>query len=103
MHRYNKLLLYLDELTSEAQCAFYLGRLITDNAIIKFDFPHKIQQSRHPWDTHCAYRLDLAEAYADIDRSIQICLLERACKMVTLASFHVSVLTKFGKQMAFIF
>lgn len=69
MHRYNKLLLYLDELTSEAQCAFYLGRLITDNAIIKFDFPHKIQQSRHPWDTHCAYRLDLAEAYADIDRS----------------------------------
>lgn len=63
----NRLRPFLDDLVSETQSAFIPGRLITDNAIIAFESFHKIQRSKNPRDTHCAYKLDLSKAYDRVD------------------------------------
>ena len=63
----NRLRPMLDGLISETQSAFVPGRLIIDNAIIAFECFHKIQQSKNPHNTHCAYKLDLAKAYDKVD------------------------------------
>lgn len=57
----NRLRPLLDNLISETQSAFIPGRMITDNALIAFECFHKIQQSKIPQNTHCAYKLDLAK------------------------------------------
>jgi hypothetical protein len=63
----NRLRPHLDSMISETQSAFVPGRLITDNAIIAFESFHKIQKSKNPRDTHCAYKLDLSKAYDRVD------------------------------------
>uniref|UniRef100_A0A8I6X233 Reverse transcriptase domain-containing protein n=1 Tax=Hordeum vulgare subsp. vulgare TaxID=112509 RepID=A0A8I6X233_HORVV len=63
----NRLRPLLGELISETQSAFIPGRIITDNAIIAFECFHKIQHSKNPRDTHCAYKLDLAKAYDRVE------------------------------------
>jgi hypothetical protein len=63
----NRLRPFLDDLISQNQSAFVPGKLITDNTMIAFESFHKIQRSRNPRDTHCAYKLDLSKAYDRVD------------------------------------
>jgi hypothetical protein len=63
----NRLRPFLNGLISETQSAFIPERLITDNAVIAFECFHKIQGSKNPNDTHCAYKLDLSKAYDRVD------------------------------------
>jgi hypothetical protein len=63
----NRLRPFLDGLISETQSAFVPERLITDNTVIAFECFHKIQGSKNPNDTHCAYKLDLSKAYDRVD------------------------------------
>lgn len=60
----NRLRAFLDEIIAETQSAFVPRRRITDNVIIVFEF---FQHSKNPQDTHCAYKLDLANAYDMVD------------------------------------
>ena len=64
---FNRLRPMLDEIISETQSAFILGRLIMDNATIAFECCYKIQHSRQPANTHRALKLDLAKAYDRVD------------------------------------
>ena len=81
----NRLRPHLDGLISETQSAFVPSRLITDNAIIAFECFHKIQRSKNPRDTHCAYKLDLSKAYDRVDWNFleQILLKMGFCKQWT--------------------
>lgn len=63
----NRLRPILDDLISETQSAFIPDRLIRDNATIAFECFHKIQHSKQPANTHCAFKLDLAKAYDRVD------------------------------------
>jgi hypothetical protein len=63
----NRLHPFLDGLISETQSAFIPGRMITDNAILAFEGFHKIQHSKNPLNTHCAFKLDLSKAYDRVD------------------------------------
>lgn len=65
----NRLRPFLDNLISQSQSAFIPGRLITDNAIVTFESFHKIQNSKSPRDTHCAFKIDLSKAYDRVDWS----------------------------------
>uniref|UniRef100_A0A8I6WXP2 Reverse transcriptase domain-containing protein n=1 Tax=Hordeum vulgare subsp. vulgare TaxID=112509 RepID=A0A8I6WXP2_HORVV len=85
----------LGELISETQSAFIPGRIITDNAIIAFECFHKIQHSKNPRDTHCAYKLDLAKAY---DRVEWVFLEEAMQKM----GFHARWISWIMKCVTFV-
>jgi hypothetical protein len=63
----NRLRPFLDGLISETQSAFIPGRMITNNAILAFEGFHKIQHSKNPLNTHCAFKLDLSKAYDRVD------------------------------------
>lgn len=41
--------------------------MITNNAFIVFECFHKIQHSRCELNTHCGYKLDVAEAYVRVE------------------------------------
>src|SRR5438132_11280961 len=59
----NRLSSILHELILEAQSAFILGRLITDNALIAFECFHAIQKCKRESQDFCALKLDLSKAY----------------------------------------
>jgi hypothetical protein len=63
----NRLRPLLDGIVSETQSAFIPGRLIMDNAMIAFECFHKIQRSKDPRTSHCAFKLDLSKAYDRVD------------------------------------
>jgi hypothetical protein len=53
----NRLRPFLDGLISKTQSAF----------ILAFEGFHKIQHSKNPLNTHCAFKLDLSKAYDRVD------------------------------------
>lgn len=65
----NKLRPCLEEIISVNQSAFVPGRLITDNALIAFECIHDIQQDNTDMSKFCAFKLDLAKAYDQVDWS----------------------------------
>jgi hypothetical protein len=57
----------LQNIISETQSAFVLGRMITDNAITAFECMHALQQGSKSAGKFCAYKLDLMKAYDRVD------------------------------------
>ena len=53
----------LDGIVSLEQSAFIPGRLITDNALVAFEYIHHIKQEKDPTKSFCAYKLDVSKAY----------------------------------------
>ena len=46
---------------------FIPGRMITDNALIAFEFLHSIHTAKDERSQFCAYKLDLSKAYDRVD------------------------------------
>ncbi len=63
----NRLRPILDVLISPNQSAFVPERLITDNALLAFEYFHFIQKNKNPGKAACAYKLDLSKAYDRVD------------------------------------
>jgi hypothetical protein len=65
----NRLRPFLQDLISETQSAFVLGRLISDNALIAFECFHAIHRAKKGEDSFSAYKMDLTKAYDRVDWS----------------------------------
>jgi hypothetical protein len=63
----NRLRPILGEIVSINQSAFVPGRLITDNALVSFEFLHFIEHNSNSNNYFCAYKLDLSKAYDIVD------------------------------------
>jgi hypothetical protein len=63
----NRLRPVLDEVVSEEQSASIQGRMITDNALLAFEYFHAIQKNKVADKAACAYKLDLSKAYDRVD------------------------------------
>jgi hypothetical protein len=63
----NRLRPFLQEIISPGQSAFFLGRMITDNALIAFERLHAISTNSDDRGNFCAYKLDLSKAYDRVD------------------------------------
>jgi hypothetical protein len=59
----NRLRPYLHEMISPNQSAFVTGRLITDNALITFEFIHFLQHVNNGNNSFCAYKVDISKVY----------------------------------------
>lgn len=62
----NRLRVFLDDIVSEEQSAFLLGRLITDNVLIAFECTHYLQRKKGKKGA-CAIKLDMAKAYDRVE------------------------------------
>lgn len=63
----NRLRSIIDAVIDETQCAFVLGRLITDNILIGFECMHWIQNHRNYKKGYTALKLDMSKAYDRIE------------------------------------
>lgn len=59
----NRLQLILPEVISENQCAFVLGRLITNNIFVLIEAVHSIQKQRRCKRAIMSFKLDMSNAY----------------------------------------
>lgn len=63
----NRLRPILDGMISPTQSVFILCRLISDNALIAFECMHSMSSHKDEQGDFCAYKLDLAKAYDQVD------------------------------------
>jgi hypothetical protein len=63
----NRLRPILGAIISENQSAFVPRRLITDNALLAFEYLHFLEHGAKANDPYCAYKLDLSKAYDRVD------------------------------------
>ena len=85
----NRLRNYLDEIATEEQSAFVLGRLITDNVLIAYECTHYLKRKKGKSGA-CAIKLDMAKAY---DR-IEWAYLRRIMLPLGFCDSFVSVIMK---------
>jgi hypothetical protein len=57
----------LQDIISPTQSVFIPGRLITDNALMAFEYIHSLQMGSTARRKFCAYKLDMAKAYDRVD------------------------------------
>jgi len=62
----NRLRIFLDEIVSEEQSAFVLGRLITYNVLIAYECTHYLKRKKGK-SSACAIKLDMAKAYDHVE------------------------------------
>lgn len=63
----NRLKRVMNSVISPTQSAFVIGRLITDNAIIGFEYIHALNNKRSGRDKMVALKLDMIKAYDRIE------------------------------------
>lgn len=63
----NKLKKILGEIILESQCAFVVGRVITDSILISFETLHYMKSKRQGNTAHMALKLDMSKAYNRVE------------------------------------
>jgi hypothetical protein len=67
----------LHEVIRPTQSAFILGRMITDNALIMFEYLHAIKNGNNACKQFGAFKLDLTKAYDHVDYGFLMGALHR--------------------------
>jgi hypothetical protein len=78
----------LGEIVSIHQIAFVTGRLITDNALVAFEFLHFIEHNPNTSKDFCAYKLDQSKACDRVDWDF----LKKVMQMIGFSHWWVDLI-----------